>query len=228
MAQKYLYNETDSPIRVSDGQGQNRRFPPGQPVPVSGDLESNASGVDGLRDATDDEVKQAQSGVEPGSRDVTRDQALADLSAYARTVTVAVPLNEVIGDDEAPFGPPSGTITTKQTAAREAKSSVERMAFGDHEWLKEEAEGRDLGPVQQAQADATERVEAMTEKLQALGPDDVLEVGGDETKGAAGDPGPGRGDAMPAANVSQKQGGRRSKKSDQQEGQSSQPSQPSQ
>jgi hypothetical protein len=207
--QKYLYNETDGPIRVDDGSGQTRRFPPGQPVPVSGDLEKNAGGVDGLRAATDEEVKQAQAGVEPGSRDVTRDQALADLSAYARTVTVAVPLNEVIGDDEAPYGPPSGTITTKQTAAREGKSQFERDRFGQHEWLPEDAEGRNLGPVQQAQAEATGRVEQMTEQVQNLSEGDSLEVNAEQVKGAAGDPGPGRGDAMPAANVSQKASSRK-------------------
>lgn len=217
----HVYNETDGPIRVDDGRGNLRRFPPGSVVPVSGDLESNALEAEGLRTATDEEVEKSQGGdMQPGSRDVTRDNALADLSAYARTVTVAVPLNEVIGDDEAPFGPPSGTITTKQTAAREAASSTERMAFGGLEWLPEDAEKRELGPVQEAQAQATGRVEAMTEKVQNLGPDDTLEVSGDEVKGSAGDPGPGRGDPMPAANTSERKS-RRSKKSQPQ--QSSEP-----
>jgi hypothetical protein len=222
----YLYNETDGPIRVDDGQGHLRRFPPGQPVQVSGDLEKNAGGVEGLRSATDEEVNAASGEPQPGSRDVTRDQALADLSAYARTVTVAVPLNEVIGDDEAPYGPPSGTITTKQAVARGAENSSERQRFGQHEWLPEDAEGRDLSPVQEAQAQASGRVEAMTEKIQNLGPDDKLEVGGDEVKGAAGDPGPGRGDPMPAANKSGGQARRRNRKEEKQE--PSPPSQPSQ
>jgi hypothetical protein len=210
----YLYNETDGPIRVDDGKGNLRRFPPGQPIAVDGDLESNASGVEGLRSASDDEVKQAQSGVEAGSRDVTRDNALADLSAYARTVTVAVPLNEVIGDDEAPYGPPSGTITTKQAVARQAANSSERQRFGQHEWLPEDADERELGPVQEAQAQATGRVERMTDQVQNLGPEDSLEVKQDEVKGAAGDPGPGRGDPMPVANKGQRRE-RKNKRSEQ-------------
>jgi hypothetical protein len=188
VATSYYYNETDSPIRVSNGEGVNVRFPPGAVRAADGTLAENASGVEGLREASEDE-RNVQGQIEAGSRDLSRDQKLADVAAYARMMRISVPLNEVIGDDEAPYGPPSGTITTKQAAAREDPTEQGDFSqhFGPNEWQgqhanqlgdAEPAPGEPLRGrhVQAAQAKQSGAVEEATEAFQSGDDTDVTKA----------------------------------------------------
>ena len=70
-----------------------------------------------------------------------------------------MPLNQVVGDNDAPIGPPSVTITTKQAVQR--IGPAEKRAYGDHERLPEEATNEGLSLVELAQAQAKALVEDM-------------------------------------------------------------------
>jgi hypothetical protein len=161
----YVY-EGEEPVRVN-----NVRYAPGA-ITDSEDVK----GKPGFRSIKDDEAAKIASerpGTFANAKPDAMMAAVADRIAWIGDATVAAPLNTVVGDNEAPFGPPTGTITTKQAVMRDAASSAERMAFGDHEWLPEDEEGRNLGDstsgkVQAAQAAASGRLEEVTQELQDL------------------------------------------------------------
>jgi hypothetical protein len=68
----------------------------------------------------------------PSRRDRQRAR-LKDARHTVRAESVSEPLQRVVGDDEAPFGPPTGEVSTKVDEAR--KGVAERIAFADHEAL---------------------------------------------------------------------------------------------
>src|SRR5688572_4491216 len=104
----YYVNETGGPLRVDDGQGRLRRVAPGAVVEAKGEFEEGLKDLDNVRSVSAEEAKELKNGgstlLDP-SRDASRDQAVTNVRAAARMVTVSVPLNEVVGDDDAPYGP---------------------------------------------------------------------------------------------------------------------------
>ncbi|HKB40207.1 MAG TPA: hypothetical protein VKD72_27500, partial [Gemmataceae bacterium] len=159
----YVY-EGEEPVRVN-----NVRYAPGAITD-----NEDVKGKPGFRSVKDDEAAQLASqrpGTFADAKPDAVEQAVADKMRWVGLATTAVPLNTVVGDNEAPHGPPTGTITTKQAVMREAGSSVERKAFGDGEWLPEDAKERNLadstsGKVQAAQASASGALEEVTQELQ--------------------------------------------------------------
>lgn len=89
----------------------------------------------------DKQTEQQQGSEGRGAREETavpsrRDRQRArikDARHAVRAESVSEPLNRVVGDDEAPFGPPTGEVSTKVDEAR--KGVAERIAFADHEAL---------------------------------------------------------------------------------------------
>jgi hypothetical protein len=193
---KYIYTG-DEPTRV-----RGTRYAKGAVVDTDGDdgLDKVVKGRSDFEAADDNRLKEHLDSLpgnySSGSRDEPRDKAVADAVAWANMVTVAVPLNEVVGDDEAPFGPATGTITTKQAVMREARNSGERQAFGPGEWVGEDAEKRNLSYVQEQQAKASGRLEEVTEQVQQMSQaGDTSSAAPKEQQGASGEGGRGRRDA---------------------------------
>lgn len=62
-------------------------------------------------------------------------KAVAEAVGALGQLTVAAPLQVVIGDDLAPYGPGSGTISTKQVEAAKNPGGADRVAFADNEVL---------------------------------------------------------------------------------------------
>jgi hypothetical protein len=156
----YVY-EGDQPTRV-----EGKRYAPGN---VTED--ESVKGKDGFREVKDDEAKDIRSKSAGNFADTSPDaweEAYSEKARWMGQAGVAAPLNKVIGDNEAPFGPPTGTITTKQAVMREASSSAERLAFGDHEWLPEDEDKlkeSTSGQVQAAQARESGSLEEVTDEL---------------------------------------------------------------
>jgi hypothetical protein len=172
----YVY-EGDEPTRVN-----GVRYAPGS-VSESDDVKDKK----GFREVSDEEVEKLAAdrpGTFGDAKPDAWEEKFAEHSAWVGRASVAAPLNRVIGDNEAPYGPPTGTITTKQAVMREASSSNERNAFGDHEWLPEDEEK--LGDstsshVQKAQAVESGQVEAVTDELVG----DQQDSDGDSSEGSA-------------------------------------------
>lgn len=210
----YYKNDTASALRVG-----GRRVRPGGVVRVnSGDEDAWRDA--GASSASEDDFNAQNRTVSEGkNRERQRMNAYGDARAYANAL-LSAGAHEVVGDDNAPYGPPTGTITTKHAVMDQA-DGVERRQFGPGEWTAKEAEGRDLQPVQQAQADAG----ALADKIASqavegnfdVDPEDVKGLGGDEKRG-------GRRDSTPTA---RKKPGPKPRQSQQQQSQP-QPQTPSQ
>jgi hypothetical protein len=147
----YYKNDTDQPLRIDNGKGRLQRVPAGAVFQADGEYEENVK-ARGVESCSEDDFKAANPGFSDDTRDRDRMNAVTDANAYA-TMVANAGLQEVVGDDDAPFGPPTGTITTKHAVMDSASSSVERQAFGPGELTPKEAEGRDLSPVHQKQVD---------------------------------------------------------------------------
>lgn len=138
MSPSYV-NDKKHPVRVKDETGALQRVLPGQVVDADGKYADNLAAA-GLASASDDDARSWENERARRAGDVTDGQAtrlaskllLSPIRLAAR-MAVAAPLRRVVGDDAAPFGPPSGTITTKAEAA--SKNEREREAFADFEAL---------------------------------------------------------------------------------------------
>jgi hypothetical protein len=164
-----LVNTLDHPVRVT-ADGREHRVVPGQVVSAEGELADALVALRGIETADDDhrEAWEAERARRAGqispvtAGGPSMDKALTDLRSLARKVSVAVPLNQVIGDDDAPLGPPSGTITTKQAVAR--VDEEHNKAFGNRERMPEDRE-KNLSPVERLQAEAAAEVESIHNEL---------------------------------------------------------------
>jgi hypothetical protein len=156
----YVY-EGDAPTRVN-----GVRYAPGSTT----DSE-DVKGKPGFKEVSQEELDKLAADRPGGFADAKEDAWKAKFGessewmAHAGTSAV---LNRVIGDDEAPYGPPSGTITTKQAVMRDPE---QRPHFGDLEWTPEEVEERKLnemgssGEVQYAQGQASGKAEKVAAEL---------------------------------------------------------------
>jgi hypothetical protein len=159
----YYKNDSEQALRVDDGTGRLRRVPVGSVVSVDGDFEKNLKDLDGVSKSSKKDYEAQQDSLNPESKDIARHEVISGQRTDIALQTVAVPLNEVVGDDDAPYGPPSGTITTKQAAARQ--SPEDRRAFADNEALPEDAKGK-KSAVHRKQAARRAKVEELTEAAQ--------------------------------------------------------------
>jgi hypothetical protein len=100
-------NKNSHPIRVRNGDGNNlRRVRSGEVVECDGVLADNLEATNGVESASSADEKSWQAVL-----DAQHDN-----------------LQTVVGDNAAPHGPDSGTITTKE-AVREHGSDADRAAF---------------------------------------------------------------------------------------------------
>jgi hypothetical protein len=114
-------NTNSHPVRVRDEDGVEQRVLPGQVVDASGAYADRLKSTGGV-DTANAEQKRAYADRDTG--DVTAGPArrlraknrLGPMRVAIRHATIAAPLRRVVGDDQAPFGPGTGTVTTKAGA----------------------------------------------------------------------------------------------------------------
>lgn len=154
-----LVNHLSHAVRVRDDDGHKFRLRPGQVANVDGVVADKLLAVDGVDTANAEDKKAYADYLAQGrfnSSPTGKQRLEAEVSrmrADARVATVVVPLNQVIGDDDAPIGPPTGTITTKDAAA-ESGDAREKLAYAPNERLASEADNDKLSPVERKQAEA--------------------------------------------------------------------------
>jgi hypothetical protein len=166
----YIYAETN---------GRMERMAPGQIKEVDDDSRLNRSpGVESSSQEDFDKWNEERSG---GSTDETdemrRNREFGELRAQADQVAIAAPLQVVVGDDDAPFGPPSGTITTKEAIVK-GGDAEDRRRFADHERFEDELP-ENASEVEQRQARSKSAVSQKAEEL--LGSTEGNIAGGEET-----------------------------------------------
>jgi hypothetical protein len=152
-----LVNRNSHAVRARDENGVEHRLRSGQVVDASGPQADALKGIANVESAnkSDEEAwDRARGRKDRGDSSATIVHVtgvLTQARVAGRMASVVVPLNEVVGDDAAPLGPPSGTITTKQAVAREGQ--LENEKFGQRERLPEDAENERLPDVERKQAE---------------------------------------------------------------------------
>lgn len=175
-----LVNRNPHAIRARDENGDNHRLRAGQVVDCSGPQADALKGVSGVDTATKDDEKawDVARGIKDtgGARSsiVSVTGVLTQARVAGRMASVVVPLNEVIGDDAAPLGPPSGVITTKQAVAREGE--LENQKFGQRERMPEDADNEKLPAVERQQAANVAALEELHEEVLAETKGDAVEA----------------------------------------------------
>lgn len=121
-----LVNTNPTPARVDNGKGVLQRILPGQVVSAEGAYADNLTATNGFETASSQDVERWDAELErrrmkaampgDGSR-LSQKLAIGPARQALRMQTTVAPLQRVIGDDAAPQGPPSGTITTRGEAA---------------------------------------------------------------------------------------------------------------
>lgn len=138
-----LVNTNPTPARVDNGKGVLQRILPGQVVNAEGAYADNLTATSGFQSASsedinrwDDELdRRRMKGAMPGDGSrLSQKLALGPARQALRMQTTVAPLQRVIGDDAAPQGPASGTITTRGDAATSGKPGDLR-AFAQGEEL---------------------------------------------------------------------------------------------
>jgi hypothetical protein len=130
-------NTADHPIRVKDDDGTLRRLRPGQVVEADGKFADALKGTSGVEAANQSHEKayadsRAKSGGpddEPGPDELQPTNVGPALAALSK-LTVSDPLNVVRGDDAAPHGPGTGTISTRAEVHAEG-DVLDKLAFGN-------------------------------------------------------------------------------------------------
>jgi hypothetical protein len=128
----YFKNTLSHAVRA--GETRDTRIPAGGVVQVSDDDAQKYEGVNGVESASEQDYNsyREQSVV---TADKTGDMVLQE--EYNSTVgeaarnLVAAPLQVVVGDNEAPLGPPTGTRTTKRALMNQ--DAAHAAAFGPNE-----------------------------------------------------------------------------------------------
>lgn len=160
-----LVNKNAHGIRVTSEDGRETRLRAGQVMEASGELADLLSGVANVQPAKKEDVDAWEAVLAASRHDAGQgmDNILAQARVAVSQATISAPLNVVIGDNDAPMGPPTGTVTTKQAMMREGGDN--KRAFGDHERLPEEAEDEGLSEVERIQAEAKAAVEELSQDL---------------------------------------------------------------
>jgi hypothetical protein len=184
-------NDNAHPIRVNDSDGVLRRIRSGEVVSASGKFADRLKSTNGVRSATKEDVKAHTAAVEARSgaaRGPTPEHAQADAVREARrevgALTVSGPNSVVIGDDQAPHGPGSGTVTTKQAVAAKTKGHDPHFAPNEaHQVGPVEGDeatvggatvpsGREVHNSQVANAERTEEAASALAELAGSGDDE--------------------------------------------------------
>jgi hypothetical protein len=157
-------------IVVYDDEGRRKRYPPGK---FETD-DSSVEDVNGVHSADSTEGREYEQ-LHPSEQSEARGSSLTDQIAsglsearQAARRFLAVSNQVIVGDDEAPFGPETGTVTTKQAHIEGVPAGdPERVAFADHEAFPSEVEGKSVTDVAAQQAVDTEKVNQLAAEMVA-------------------------------------------------------------
>jgi hypothetical protein len=174
-----LVNSLSHGVRVRDDDGRLVRLRPGQVGTFEGSTADKLSAIEGVNPAkkTDEDAWKAQ--VDAARGNVEGRSGFDNILSQARTAvgmqSIVAPLNHVVGDDAAPYGPNTGTITTKQALSQDPEA---RKHFADHERVPGEQDNENLNEVERRQAELTTLAQEVTEQMQDNGA-----LGGGEPEG---------------------------------------------
>lgn len=159
-----LINTTEGRIEPREGL----RLRAGEQRHVSGDEADTLLSYDGVVEADSDEgrkyIDAHKVETDPHSVREKTQELLSGLRVAGRVASIVAPLQKVIGDDEAPLGPPTGVITTKSAMA--GVDAASRAAFASNEALPEEVVlNEETAPMRVAQAKNKARAEELTVDL---------------------------------------------------------------
>lgn len=171
MATSYYRNTNAHRVSLSDDRGQRKGSVFASDDPAYADL----AGVEKVTKSDYDAYREGlhsnqASGAQSGDM-VTRERVAAERVEHRR-LTVAGPLQRVIGDDQAPLGPPTGVLSTK--AVESEKDLAHALAFGPNEAKSkvDEPEEKFTGHavpkgqlIHNEQVDASESANATAEEL---------------------------------------------------------------
>ncbi len=207
-------NDNAHPVRVKSGVRGNgdsilERIRPGEVVEADGAYADALSKVPGVTTASSEDERAFEKENEAREREssmpgrAARQEAKAgvgDARVLLRNAITAAPLRRVVGDDQAPVGPPSGTITTKGEVVDGAEpGSALRRAFGPNEARSgERVDGAGEPPpglpgaavvsgaeIHNAQVSNAEQAEQFAQELVETG--DPLDLGEDNDDDTSGD-----------------------------------------
>jgi hypothetical protein len=125
-------NKNAHPVRVSDGK-RLRRLVPGQVVTAEGEFADNLQSTSGVDTAGSNHEKEwdakrsRTTSSEAGPEALQMVDPGPAITALGK-VAVSDPLQVVVGDDAAPRGPGTGTITTRD-AVHESGDVLDKLAF---------------------------------------------------------------------------------------------------
>jgi hypothetical protein len=132
-------NQNKHPVRVKDNNGNLRRVRQGEVVTAEGEMADALSNSNGVETASAEDEKNWQEKLDQRSADQSEGtpaaQALkeaGELIASVRRTLISDPLQVVIGDAAAPFGPPHGEQTTKdEWLSQNEGDPLVKLAFGE-------------------------------------------------------------------------------------------------
>lgn len=176
-----LQNDNTHRVYVDRGDGQMVKIGAGRAKNVEGKAADALKALSGVRVLTGDEAKAAlEREASPSTGDgLDIGQAVAEGIAEINHLAVSAPLRVVVGDDQAPYGPPSGTVSTK--GAEAAKSPEAARQFADGEATVVGKVGEQEQPfhgvpthdvVHNEQVDSARAAEALAREIAGIGEDD--------------------------------------------------------
>jgi hypothetical protein len=160
-------NTNPHSVVVRDSEGERRRYPPGK-----FEADDSVEGTPGVVSADSQEGQdweQLHGGDDEEAQGGSLTDTTAALLGEARSAArrfLSATNQVVVGDDEAPFGPDTGTVTTKQAHIEGVPAGdPERVAFADHEAFPSEVQGKSVTDVHAQQAVDTEAVNQLAAEI---------------------------------------------------------------
>lgn len=145
----YVNDNTHDAYVPGDGR-ELVRVPRGHVLSVQEDsaLHRGAQRTSNLREVTEDEAQDVRESLVSGGDlgEVTRlgglGNEVASATAELSHAVASAPLQVVVGDDQAPYGPGTGTVTTKQAIVQDGGSEeYQAFAQGEPKGKVEQQEG---------------------------------------------------------------------------------------
>ena len=131
MAVAYYKNTNSHGVSIPGGPRQPAGAVFATRVAEAQELYAEVEGVESSDKAAYDEYVAGNTVSSEPTGEMLANQAFAKHRAEARMTSIAAPLQRVVGDDEAPLGPPTGEQSTVQAEAE--KDLAHSLAFGPNE-----------------------------------------------------------------------------------------------
>jgi hypothetical protein len=133
-------NTNSHAARFKGEDGGDVRLAPGQVIEAEGKEADRLTALSGVEEASDRdrqawEEQLASRTTDPSgpSHRIAAKALIPQVTLALRVATVVGPAQRVIGDDQAPYGPPTGVTTTKLDIVQSTEDRAEHVAFADNE-----------------------------------------------------------------------------------------------